>query len=35
MWNFSAGDFSLRLPITDQDGDALFSLFYAQGGNAF
>ena len=26
MWNFSAGDFSLRLPITDQDGDALFAL---------
>lgn len=26
MWNFTAGDYSLRLPVTDQDGDALFAL---------
>lgn len=31
MWNFSAGDFSLRLPITDQDGDALFALLNDAG----
>ena len=26
MWNFTAGDYALRLPVTDQDGDALFAL---------
>lgn len=29
-WNFTAGHFSLRLPVTDQDGGALFALLNAQ-----
>ena len=29
-WNFSAGNFSLRLPVTDQDGDALYELMSVQ-----
>ena len=29
-WNFSAGNFSLRLPVTDQDGDALYALMSVQ-----
>lgn len=29
-WNFTAGHFSLRLPVTDQDGDALYELMSAQ-----
>src|SRR5690606_25544914 len=26
MWNFTAGGFSLRLPVTEQDNEALFAL---------
>src|SRR5690606_35436529 len=26
MWNFTAGGFSLRLPVTEQDNEALFVL---------
>lgn len=29
-WNFSAGDFTLRLPVTDQDVDALYGLLSQQ-----
>ena len=29
-WNFTAGNFSLRLPLTEQDGDALYELMSAQ-----
>lgn len=29
-WNFSAGNFSLRLPVSDQDGDALYALLKEQ-----
>ncbi len=29
-WNFTAGNFSLRLPVTDQDGDALYELMSVQ-----
>jgi ribosomal-protein-alanine N-acetyltransferase len=25
-WNFTAGDFQLRLPVTDEDGDAVYEL---------
>jgi len=29
-WNFNAGNFSLRLPVSDQDGDALYALMNDQ-----
>ncbi len=29
-WNFSAGNFSLRLPVSGQDGDALYALLKEQ-----
>lgn len=29
-WNFTVGHFNLRLPITDQDGDALYALLSEQ-----
>lgn len=29
-WNFNAGNFSLRLPVSDQDGDALYALMSNQ-----
>ena len=31
MWNFTAGDYSLRLPVTDRDGDTLFALLSDTG----